>query len=901
MSNPISITEDQLAEIVSEYFNKGFTAPLPLPAGKKTPPPRKTTGRVPDITPEQVLGFWEQQSGGSHNVAIRMQTYSDAEMAKLRQETGVESFDIIGIDVDHYNGKKGADHIAELEAKLGPLDRMSHPRSSRRGAENPGGHSFFRVPRGFLWKSAVCPDVDLLQKTHRYALVYPSVVDNLQYQWYLGEEICEIPSVMDLPWLPQTWVDYLSDGGKSTMSDRKPGAISQNADHASPYRTAVDWMRKNFYNFGSNTLSPRLLKACDSEGLKEDLENNGHDTMVHAVHNIIMYGVDGEAGVKLALQKLGKHFFRAVVGDGRREPEVAKQEFYAAIIGDVEKISADVESGKIHLVNPGEIAEKMQKLSEKMADSTPEEKATAVQAELDGMAITDPPVIDWRKYDANDVGFAEMVSDYWGTRFLACAEGGSREFVLLNTETMRYSDFMYKDRALRIVYEATSQRLKAERDRLRKLRDILNKRAKAGGEGSLSQPETNWLDNVDEEIKYLTKLANKTATTSQQRAILAQMHAMPGHHVDITHFDTKKGLVGLGGAKTLDLSRGKMVIRDSVPEDRLSMSTACEYIPGAKHAAFDKYLQEFLPDEELRRFTQKCLGYSLVSGNPEKLLFIFHGESDTGKTTLLQAVAAALGDYAGPLSAQKVFGQDTGAPNAELLLSMNRRAVILSEMGERSNLSADALKRATGNDAVSLRLPHSQNVVEGQLQFTLYASTNTPPYIPDADAATLRRMCTIPFTRQHRGGLVKFEDDIVNNPEVLPTILAWIIEGLEMYLAEGLPSDSWPAAIKSSTRAISQGANYYTDFIEEVCEVTENEPVTDEFGTPTEEEFVYDNDIKSAWNRWVNANGLAGTELSDLRKFRKRIRSLGVEIKRCMVDGERTYKYIGMRLCPQKE
>lgn len=896
MTNPTSITEDQLADIVSEYFNKGFTAPLPLPAGEKFPPPRKTTGRVADITPEQILGFWEQQSGGDHNVAIRMQTYSDAEMSKLQQETGVTPFDIIGIDVDHYNGKKGADRIAELEEKLGPLDRMSHPRSSRRGAENPGGHSFYRVPRGLLWKSAVCPDVDLLQKTHRYALVYPSVVDNLQYQWYLGKEICEIPSVMDLPLLPQTWVDYLSDGGKSTVSDRKPGAISQNASHATAYRTAVDWMRKNFYDFGSDTLSPRLLKACDSQGLKEDLTNNGHDTMVHAVHNIIMYGVDGEPGVKLALKKLENHFFRAVTGDGRREPEVAKQEFYSAIIGDIEKISADVESGKIHIVNPGEIAEKMQKLSEKAVTNTPMENVAAVQAELEDMAITDPPIIDWRKYDANDVGFAEMVSDYWGTRFLACAEGGSREFVLLNTETMRYSDFMYKDRALRIVYEATSQRLKAERDRLRELRDVINKRVSEGGE--MTKPETDWLENVDEEIKYLTKLANKTATTSQQRAILAQMHAMPGHHVDITHFDTKKGLVGLGGAKTLDLSRGKMVIRDSVPEDRLSMSTACEYIPGAKHPVFEKYLQNFIPDEELRRFTQKCLGYSLISGNPEKLLFIFHGESDTGKTTLLQAVAAALGDYAGPLSAQKVFGQDTGAPNAELLLSMNRRAVILSELGERSNLSADALKRATGNDSTSLRLPHSQNVVEGQLQFTLYAATNTPPCIPDADAATLRRMCTIPFTRQHRGGMVKFEDDIVNNPEVLPAILAWLMEGLEMYLAEGLSDDTWPAAIKTSTKAISQGANYYTDFIEEMCEITiDEEPEVDEFGNAAEEEtFVYESDITQAWNRWVHANGLSTTPLTNLRKFKKMLRALGVETTRCMVNGKRTYKYMNLRL-----
>lgn len=119
-----------------------------------------------------------------------------------------------------------------------------------------------------------------------------------------------------------------------------------------------------------------------------------------------------------------------------------------------------------------------------------------------------------------------------------------------------------------------------------------------------------------------------------------------------------------------------------------------------------------------------------------------------------------------------------------------------------------------------------------------------------------------------------------------------------MYLAEGLSSDTWPAAIKTSTKAISQGANYYTDFIEEICEITVDEdPEVDEFGNTAEEEtFVYESDITQAWNRWVHANGLSTTPLTNLRKFKKMLRALGVQTNRCMVNGKRTYKYMGLRL-----
>lgn len=878
-----------LATVVEQYYSNGWSAPLPLSSGTKTPPPKGTTGQVGNLPIEKIQQLWSTKTSNNANVALRMQTPTDEEFAEL----GIEPFDIIGIDVDHYNGKQGHTNIEKLEAELGNLGRNMFPRSSRRGPDNPGGHSFFKVPRGKKWHRSACADVDVLQLTHRYAVVYPSVVDGLQYKWYVGTKEVGIPSVFDLPPLPEKWVNHLMDTGKDAVTRSNPGVVSSGVSNGdNPLRSAVDWMRTHFYDYGSEKLSPVMLKACEGDKVKDDIYNNGHDTMVSAVHNVLMLGVDGEPGVKLALHKVRGLFLDSVVGGGRRDEGVAKMEFNSALISGVEKISSDVQAGRLNIIDTA----KMKELSKQFKESKVAKQMAEVKANneaIDNISIADEPVFNWKDYEHNDVGFAEMVADYWGDAFVCAAEGGSREFALLDPETKRYQ-YLHKDRAMRVVYEATYIRLKAERERLTALKENLLKKA---NQDQISPEENARLDSLEDEIKYLTKLINKTGTTSCHRAVLAQMHAIPGKEFTMADFDSKKNIIGLGKGETLEIRARDFIIRETVPEDRITMSTAAGYEPGATHPAFDKYLNTFLPDEELRCFTQKCLGYSLVSGNPHKLLFIFHGESDTGKTTLLEAVSAALGDYAGPLSATKVFGQDSGGPNAELLLSMNRRMVVLSELGERSNLSADALKRATGNDQASLRLPHSQNVVEGKLQFGLYAATNTPPRIPDADAATLRRMCTIPFTRQYQGGMVNFEDDIVDNEAVRPAIIAWLIEGLQMFLTEGLERESWPAQVIGSTKTITQSANYYTDFVEECCEVVDPEIIA-EAQENDEEIATLEEDIVKAWDTWIIENGLGNTSLSNLRKFRSALRALGTNVQRVRKKGssKRTYKYHGLRL-----
>jgi hypothetical protein len=168
-----------------EYHDRGWP-PVPLPPGQKKSPPTGLTGwDGVDLTAEEI-----ETVDWSGNIGLRMPA------------------DVIGIDVDAYNG--GLVTLGRLEAKHGelPLTFCSHSQRN-----DSSMILFFQVPAGRSWVSAL-PGIEIIQRHHRYAAVWPSIhPEGRSYQWWdqtIGETAEVIPRVDDLPFLPVEWVAALS-------------------------------------------------------------------------------------------------------------------------------------------------------------------------------------------------------------------------------------------------------------------------------------------------------------------------------------------------------------------------------------------------------------------------------------------------------------------------------------------------------------------------------------------------------------------------------------------------------------------------------------------------------------------------------------------------------------------
>lgn len=234
----------------------------------------------------------------------------------------------------------------------------------------------------------------------------------------------------------------------------------------------------------------------------------------------------------------------------------------------------------------------------------------------------------------------------------------------------------------------------------------------------------------------------------------------------------------------LDLRTGELH-----PHDRSFLMTqtfGARYDPAAVCPEFDKFMERALPDETMRTYVQRALGYSLLGDADQRSMFLIFGPSGTGKSTLMDTMRELFADY-GITAPAGTFRAARGdkAPSNDLHALRHRRFVATSETTESTAFDEDLLKRLTGRDRVQSRALYQEHV-EWVPECTLWLATNHAPKFNSDDDAIWRRTKMIPFNTVFLGeGQVPDMARNVLVPEA-DGILNWLLRGLQDYLAFGL-------------------------------------------------------------------------------------------------------------------
>jgi hypothetical protein len=240
------------------YRRAGWTGPLPLPVGEKGPPPEGFTGWT---------GAYP--SGADSQAWIDdYPEYATTAQLGLRMPDGV-----VGIDVDHYGSKNGADTLAEAQRRWGPLPAA--PRSSARGQDNPSGIRFFSVPKGTALRTLISfPElglggIEIIQRHHRYAVAWPSTNPHhggASYLWFGTASPSMPPQVAKLNPLPPAWLDALAGADEPGVAAADPQTVQM---FASQYNGAD----------GTASLRGPLSAFARAHGERHEAR---HDAMVSA-------------------------------------------------------------------------------------------------------------------------------------------------------------------------------------------------------------------------------------------------------------------------------------------------------------------------------------------------------------------------------------------------------------------------------------------------------------------------------------------------------------------------------------------------------------------------------------------------------------------------------------------
>ncbi|MBE6474232.1 MAG: hypothetical protein E7Z95_01415 [Actinomyces succiniciruminis] len=236
---------------------------------------------------------------------------------------------------------------------------------------------------------------------------------------------------------------------------------------------------------------------------------------------------------------------------------------------------------------------------------------------------------------------------------------------------------------------------------------------------------------------------------------------------------------------TVDLRT--MAIRPHDPADRITKITRAAWHPNTAPGRWGEFLEQVLPDPDVRRYFRAFIGVALCGQVLEQVFTIATGTGANGKGVAYNAILNALGDY-GHAAESTLFMSARGkASNAspELMGLRGKRFVVVSETERDQPLAAALMKSLTGGDPITAR-PLYGNPVTFMPTHTPLMVTNHLPKVAGDDPAVWRRIRVIPFDvtipEEDRdpelGEKLKLEADAV---------LAWALDGWRDHQDNGMP------------------------------------------------------------------------------------------------------------------
>lgn len=302
-----------------------------------------------------------------------------------------------------------------------------------------------------------------------------------------------------------------------------------------------------------------------------------------------------------------------------------------------------------------------------------------------------------------------------------------------------------------------------------------------------------WLISTPAEDRdpALAKAAKSLSTLAKARALAsAAQHKkqLQGRGKDWNPRSTRHLLPCSNG--TLDLNTG--TLHDWSPEHMVTRKTSVAYEPDAAGPRWQQFVEEVMPDQATRDYVQRALGYTLAGDADERVIFMIHGGSGSGKSAFLEAIYRTLGTYAGVASESTLLPRrDESGPSDALHALKGRRFVKMSETTAGSSLNENLVKSITGMDTQTTR-PLYGKLEEWDVEFTIWLGTNHLPRISATDDAVWKRIKPILFP----GKFVKDNGDPINRADKGigrqlaeqegSAILNWILAGLAAYREQGL-------------------------------------------------------------------------------------------------------------------
>lgn len=312
-----------------------------------------------------------------------------------------------------------------------------------------------------------------------------------------------------------------------------------------------------------------------------------------------------------------------------------------------------------------------------------------------------------------------------------------------------------------------------------------------------------------DERKAAMKWALQSESAPRVDAMIRLARSEPGVAIAADELDANPWQLNLLNG-TVDLRTGRLEPHD--PRHNITKLAGANYRPSAAAPRWLAFLEQILPDPDVREFIRRWAGYCLTGDVSEHKILFAYGAGANGKSTLLNALARVLGDYARQAPPDLIMRRRDDPHPTGLADLQGARLVLASETAQGRNLDEALVKRLTGGDRMKARHMH-QDFFEFDPTHKIVVATNHRPGILGTDHGIWRRIRLVPFSvvipdeQQDRDLEAKLATEIDG-------IVSWAIDGCLSWQQAGLTE---PAAVTAATADYRAEMDLLGEFISDCC------------------------------------------------------------------------------------
>jgi putative DNA primase/helicase len=607
------------AQAARAYKNSGWHGPLPI-IGKQDGLPTGFTGRQGTWPDDVQLDRWIEMRGAD-NICLRLPE------------------DVVGVDVDAYDGRRGLETIEWMAEQAGVPLPPTWTSSSR---DDGSGIRFFRVPTGVDWISdlGAGSGVEIVRFAHRYAVVWPSVHPGTRsrYAWRTpeGRVVDRIPHVEELEALPPEWVGALTRGRRLRPPSGGTGD-SPGGGGAGGGANAADAVRH-----GSED-----VPTVDGDGRAVDVDG------------ILLRGIPiGEQQNELY------RYVCSLRGRGARRSEMIA-------LGMVALQNLENAPGREPWTQDDIV---------RLVDRVRDEFAPG-NSSLPGV---NDATLAWARRVAGGVTGDVTVNESLPREPLNTDLGNSLRVAAVLGDRVRYAADVQR------WYVWDGQRWEQDRRNrvLNLTKDVIDSiRLDALRiEGPAQQDALEW--------------AKKSESIDRRRAMLAGAQAEPSLVVTADDWDRDTDLLVVRNG-TVDLRTGQL--RESRREDLCSQLAEVDYDPDATAERWLGHIDFLCDgDPVLAAYIRRAAGYTLTGSVDGRSFFFLEGSGSNGKNAFIEPLMQMMGSYAQTASTALLTGGDEQHPTI-LARLLGARLVFVDEIRQGKMVNVERLKALTGSKRVTAR------------------------------------------------------------------------------------------------------------------------------------------------------------------------------------------------------